>query len=305
MVKPGCELNNLLESAESVSGSITHKDVIFICGGSNDFNHDQDEPVIDHITEFIKTNNHTNIVLANVPTRYDLSYHSQINKGIRSYNEKLREITKEHKQVALIEIDLDRKYHTSHGLHFNKLGKMLFANKITQMIYLLLDNKQKQSTVMNEKYKNQGDESEADRRNSNQVNKDTKNSEDKIQLPQKGVDKKVEEKITQDEDKTTSYNSEDKSVKVNFSQTINKVLLTQDLEYDELNKSVNKSVICEHPQDILDKTQPNKDKSVTQEQIQDTTGNTQQDCVDKVLETRRISTRNKKNPSTRDNDFLW
>ena len=158
---------------------------------------------------------------------------------------------------------------------------------------------------MNEKYRNQGDESEADRRNSNQVNKDTKNSEDKIQLPQKGVDKKVEEKITQDEDKTTSYNSEDKNVKVNFSQTINKVLLTQDLEYDELNKSVNKSVICEHPQDIIDKTQPNKDKSVTQEQIQDTTGNTQQDCVDKVLETRRISTRNKKNPSTRDNDFLW
>ena len=116
----------------------------------------------------------------------DLSYHSQVNKGIRSYNEKLREIIKEHKQVALIEIDLDRKYHTRHGLHFNKLGKRLFANKITQMIYLLLDNMQKQSAVMNEKYRNQGDVSESDRRNSNQVNKVTKNSEDKIQLPHPG-----------------------------------------------------------------------------------------------------------------------
>jgi len=42
------------------------------------------------------------------------------------------EITKEHKQVALIEID--RKYHT-HGIHFNKLGKLLLTNKITQTMY--------------------------------------------------------------------------------------------------------------------------------------------------------------------------
>jgi len=62
--------------------------------------------------EFIKTNNHTNIVLTNVPVHYDLSYYLQENKGIRSFNKKLMEITKEHKQVALIEIDIDRKYHT-------------------------------------------------------------------------------------------------------------------------------------------------------------------------------------------------
>jgi len=62
VVKPGCELNNLLESAKSVTGSLIHKDVIFICGGSNDFNFDKDESVIDHIIEFIRTNNHTNIV---------------------------------------------------------------------------------------------------------------------------------------------------------------------------------------------------------------------------------------------------
>ena len=53
---------------------------------------------------FIKTNNHINIVLANVPIRYDLSYRSQVNMGIRSYNKKLMEITKEHNQVALIVI---------------------------------------------------------------------------------------------------------------------------------------------------------------------------------------------------------
>jgi len=85
MVKPGCELITLLESVNSASGSLTQKDVIFICGGSNDLNFDKDEPIIDHIMESIKTNNHTNIVLANVPIQYDLSHYSQVNKGIRSY----------------------------------------------------------------------------------------------------------------------------------------------------------------------------------------------------------------------------
>jgi len=104
MVKPGCKLNTLLESANSVLGSPTQRDIIVICGGSNDFSFDTGESIIDSIMEFIKTNNHTNIVLTNVPIRYDLSYYLQENKGIRSFNKKLMEITKEHKQIALIEI---------------------------------------------------------------------------------------------------------------------------------------------------------------------------------------------------------
>jgi hypothetical protein len=112
MVKPGCELNTLLESANSVSGSLTQRNIILICGGSNDCNADKGESIIDNIMEFIKRNNHTNIVLTNVPIHYDLSYYLQENKGIRSFNEKLMTVTKEHKQIALIAIDIDRKYHT-------------------------------------------------------------------------------------------------------------------------------------------------------------------------------------------------
>jgi lysophospholipase L1-like esterase len=88
LVKPGCELKTLLVLANSAAGSLTQKDVIFICRGSNDVNLDKAEPTTDHIVEIIKTNNHTNILLTNVPLRYDLSYCSQINKVIRSYNKK-------------------------------------------------------------------------------------------------------------------------------------------------------------------------------------------------------------------------
>jgi len=76
-----------------------------------------------------------------VPIRYDLSYHSPTNKRIRSYNKELLELTSElageHGQVALIEIDFKRKFHTRHGLHFNKQGKLLFSNKIAQAIYTM------------------------------------------------------------------------------------------------------------------------------------------------------------------------
>jgi len=95
------------------------------------------------------------------------------------------EITKEHKQVALIEIDIDGKYHTRHGLHFNKLDKLLFSNKIAQAIYSILGNKLKQSTVMSEKYGVQGDESEVNGRNSHLGNKDIGNdgnSEERFNL---------------------------------------------------------------------------------------------------------------------------
>ena len=118
---------------------------------------------------------------------------------------------------------------------------MLFSNKITQIIYLILGDKQKQSTVMNEKYGHQGDESEVDERNSNQVNKDIRNNEDIIKLTQNGVDKSGEEKFNQDKDENTSDKSDDKNGEVRFSPTINKVILTQELEDDEENKGVNKN----------------------------------------------------------------
>jgi len=156
--------------------------------------------------EFIKTNNHTNTVLTNVPIRYDLSYYSQENKGIRSFNKKLVEITKEHKQVALKEIDIDRKYHTQHVLYFNKLGKLLFSNKITQAIYSILGNKLKQSTVIGENYGVQIDESKVDGRNSNQGNKDISN------------DRNSEESFNLDEDKSTRDNNADKNDEEKFRQ---------------------------------------------------------------------------------------
>ena len=48
-----------------------------------------------------------------------------------------------------------------------------------------------------------------------------------------------------------------------------------------------------------------KNETVILEQTQDITDNTQSGSVDKTVETRRTSIRNKKTSSIRGNDFLW
>jgi len=66
-----------------------------------------------------------------------------------------------------------------------------------------------------------------------------------------------------------------------------KVIISQELECDGEEEGVNKgeTVILEQTQDIAD--------------------NTQSGSVDKTVEIRRTSTRNKKTPSIRGSDFLW
>jgi len=54
-----------------------------------------------------------------------------------------------------------------------------------------------------------------------------------------------------------------------------------------------------------DKKGVNKDKTMILEQTQDTADNTQSESVDKIVETHRTSTRNKKTPIMRGNNFLW
>jgi hypothetical protein len=133
LLHPGGNLDTILHSAYKASENLTKKDLIYVCGGTNDFISDTEGPNVDSILEFMQSNKHTNVIFANVPLRYDLSYYSQINENIRTYNRKIRETTQEHEQVALMELNTERKNHTRHGLHFNKLGKWWLTYKIKKI----------------------------------------------------------------------------------------------------------------------------------------------------------------------------
>jgi len=70
-----------------------------------------------YITNFIKVNNHTNIIVLSVPHRHNVMESFCVNKEIRSFNRKLMKNVKTFKHTLVLE--MDREFFTPHGLHLN------------------------------------------------------------------------------------------------------------------------------------------------------------------------------------------
>jgi hypothetical protein len=75
-------------------------------------------------------NSNTNIIIIDVPHRYDLSDHSCVNKAIQSFNGKLKNITTSYSYVTVIECNHGKEYFTSHGMHYNRRGKILITKQM-------------------------------------------------------------------------------------------------------------------------------------------------------------------------------
>jgi hypothetical protein len=71
-VKPGSTTSELKESAKEEVSQLSHDDLIIICSGTNDYELNEFSLTFQNIMDFIKSNNHMNIILMNVPFRYDL-----------------------------------------------------------------------------------------------------------------------------------------------------------------------------------------------------------------------------------------
>jgi hypothetical protein len=78
-----------------------------------------------NISDFIQTNNHTNIAVLNMPFRYDLPNANSVNNSISIFTRKMKKLIKAFPHAKVIEVNTNRKLFTNHGLHRNKLGKRL------------------------------------------------------------------------------------------------------------------------------------------------------------------------------------
>ena len=66
-IKPGSSTSELRERAKDEVSQLSHDDLIVISSGTNDYELNEFSSTFQNITNFIKTNNHTNIILINVP----------------------------------------------------------------------------------------------------------------------------------------------------------------------------------------------------------------------------------------------
>jgi len=87
--------------------------------------------------EFIKQHAHTNVIVVNIPHRYDFENNSclnSINRKINRCNTKLTKLLKIYPHVSLIDTTTDRTHFTKHGFHLNNLGKEWAVTQIYKLI---------------------------------------------------------------------------------------------------------------------------------------------------------------------------
>ena len=109
-------------------------DLMVICSGCNDYELNEFSSNFQNITNFIKTNNHTNIILISVPFRYDLLNSTAVNSSISNVNRKLKKLVKVFPHIIFLETDSKRILFTTHGLHLNKSGKQLVTYQIASLV---------------------------------------------------------------------------------------------------------------------------------------------------------------------------
>lgn len=111
---------------------------MIIAAGSNDINIKNNiNGILVPLIEFSKQNYHTNIIMLNIPHRYDLgggSHSRAINDKISKFNIKLKKLQNTFSHVKILETTSERSYYSKHGLHFNDSGRELVAGMICELI---------------------------------------------------------------------------------------------------------------------------------------------------------------------------
>lgn len=140
-VKPGAGAEKIVNSAMSDIVNLTKSDVVVFSSGSNDVGKNKASGALKQISNFVKTNNNTNIIMLSAPHRHDLVDFSCVNNEIKSFNRKLKKHVKISKHTLILEINPNREFFTQHGLYLNGRGKAKVAKQIVAHLPITLGKK--------------------------------------------------------------------------------------------------------------------------------------------------------------------
>jgi hypothetical protein len=133
LIKPGARIKQLVLSQENELKCCGQNDVV-IAGGANDI--DKSNVTINEIivpmTHFIQKYASTNVIIVNIPHRYDLENvitPNNTNRNIQSYIAKLKDVLILFTNVTVVETCTNRSHFTKHGFHLNNSGKEWMQNR--------------------------------------------------------------------------------------------------------------------------------------------------------------------------------
>lgn len=134
-VNPGGRTKEIVNSGNIEAEKLKSNDVLVLMCGSNDISRNEATEALEEIQNTVKKNLSTKIVLVDLPTRYDLTKWSCVNKEVRKTNKSLQQISKQYSNVAFVEASkAERRLHTRQGSHLNYMGKVWLAKSIAEAI---------------------------------------------------------------------------------------------------------------------------------------------------------------------------
>jgi lysophospholipase L1-like esterase len=139
-VNPGTGLEVITNSAKNEIDNLTQKDVVIVCGGANNVSKNESVKGLKCVTQFVQHRRNTNVIIMKAPHRFDLEESSCVNKEIKVFNRKLKQIMKRYNHTEVIDMRVNRDQYTKHGLHMNKRGKEHIARKTADTIDKLFAN---------------------------------------------------------------------------------------------------------------------------------------------------------------------
>jgi len=128
VTKSGSGSDELNQTANEVISQLSHEDAIVIFSGTNDYELNEFSHTFRNISPLIQTNCHTNVILMNVPLRYDPPNSASVNSSISILNRKLKKLVKAFPNTSFIETPNGNLF-TNHGIHLNKIvNDLLFIS---------------------------------------------------------------------------------------------------------------------------------------------------------------------------------
>uniref|UniRef100_A0A8D8YTW6 Uncharacterized protein n=1 Tax=Cacopsylla melanoneura TaxID=428564 RepID=A0A8D8YTW6_9HEMI len=135
-IQPGAPFKVIADSVPRMCPDLCQDDVVFVMGGTNDIPElDPDSPSAKALSynSLIRISGRTNIILNTIPYRYDqLAFHStnifHTNCGILFQSKRNNFLSFDNTKF------LHRQHFTQHGLHLNRSGKKILAQKFIQFL---------------------------------------------------------------------------------------------------------------------------------------------------------------------------
>ena len=133
-MKPGSDLAAITHTVNKDTGALTKQDAVFVWGGIRDISRNETQKGLCQIRNFVEKHSQTNVLVVNVPNRFDLGAHSCVNYEVKAFNRKLDKHMKSFQNPATVKVTSDRDHFTQHGLHLNRKGKEHAAKTIASSI---------------------------------------------------------------------------------------------------------------------------------------------------------------------------